>query len=100
MASLGLKLPIQYSSTDGFEMLKNFQRLIHQNFKMLLLTSPGERVMAPTFGVGIRNYLFENANTNTLDELRNRIYEQAIFRHLRFIILTFLRVILMPISYL
>ena len=77
MASLGLKLPIQYSSTDGFEMLKNFQRLLHQNFKMLLLTNPGERVMAPTFGVGVRSYLFENANTNTLDSLRTRIYEQT-----------------------
>ncbi len=77
MASLGLKLPIQYSSTDGFQMLKSFQRLLHQNFKMLLLTNPGERVMAPTFGVGMRMYLFENAQGATLDNLRNKIYEQT-----------------------
>ena len=31
-----------------------------QKVKMLLLTAPGERIMIPDYGVGLRNFLFEN----------------------------------------
>ena len=60
MASIGVALPITKDSSDGFTMLKSFRKTIKQNFKMLILTSPGERVMEPEFGVGIRRFLFEN----------------------------------------
>ena len=60
MSSLGIKLPITRNTADGFTMIKDFQTLVRQNFKMLILTAPGERVMEPDFGVGIRNYLFES----------------------------------------
>ena len=35
MASLGLQLPIVYSSVDGFLMTKNLIQMTKQNFKML-----------------------------------------------------------------
>ena len=60
MSSLSVKLPITRNTIDGFAMIKDFQTLVKQNFKMLVLTAPGERVMEPEFGVGLRNYLFEN----------------------------------------
>ena len=44
---------------------------------MLILTSPGERIMLPEFGVGIRHYLFENATDEAFLTLRSRIIEQA-----------------------
>mgnify|MGYP003354002300 CR=1 FL=1 len=40
-----------------------------QNFKILLLTNPGERVHFPKFGVGLRNYLFENLELEEIDFL-------------------------------
>ena len=54
MASFGVALPIRRSSNDGFEMLTRFKTLIRQNLKMILLTAPGERIMYPEFGVGMR----------------------------------------------
>jgi len=60
MSSLSVALPLRYSTTDGYQMNKTIKRLIKQNLKMLLLTNPGERVMDPTFGVGLSAYLFEN----------------------------------------
>ena len=65
-------LPLSYDDVDGFYVLtKTFAQNAKQNFKNLILTSPGERVMQPDFGVGIKRYLLEN---NTL-EVRTGISE-------------------------
>jgi phage baseplate assembly protein W len=77
MASFGVALPIQRDSADGFRMLKNFRKLIQQNLKMLVLTNPGERVMEPGFGVGIRTLLFENYNIGAFEKARTAINEQT-----------------------
>mgnify|MGYP003626359210 FL=1 len=77
MASFGVALPIQRDSADGFRMLKNFRKLIKQNLKMLVLTNPGERVMEPGFGVGIRTLLFENYNNGAFEKVRTTINEQT-----------------------
>ena len=44
---------------------------------MLILTSPGERVMEPTFGVGLYNYLFELDTVLVESEIRDRIARQT-----------------------
>jgi phage baseplate assembly protein W len=77
MSSLSLHLPITYNSADGFTMIKSVKRMIKQNFKMLLLTSPGERVMEPNFGVGVKNYLFSMYSENVPAQLRSKIMEQV-----------------------
>jgi hypothetical protein len=76
MASLSVKLPITKDSGDGFEMIKDFRTLIKQNFKMLLLTHPGERVMEPNFGVGIQTYIFDTFSTQTFNNIESKILEQ------------------------
>jgi phage baseplate assembly protein W len=77
MASLGLKLPIVYSSVDGFLMTKSLVQMTKQNFKMLLLTNPGERIMEPTYGVGLRTYLFSMQNEDTRGKINTKIAEQV-----------------------
>ena len=77
MASIGVSLPLTRDSGDGFTMLKTFREAIKQNFKMLVLTSPGERVMEPEFGVGVRRFLFENFNDTTPLQIENKIREQV-----------------------
>ena len=51
--------------------------LTKQNFKMLLLTNPGERVMLPLYGVGMRQYLFENFTSSTFARIEAKIIEQV-----------------------
>jgi len=75
--SLAVKLPIRRSTSDGYQMINDFQTLIRQNLKMLVLTAPGERIMEPDFGVGVRNYLFENFNNMTYNSINTKIREQA-----------------------
>jgi hypothetical protein len=77
MASISVRLPLERHDQDGYEMNKSVLESVKQNLKMLLLTSPGERVMLPDFGVGIRRYLFEMANQGTYDQIRTRIVLQV-----------------------
>jgi len=73
------KLPLLEDNTQpGFQHIDNVRDLVKQNMKMVILTSPGERVMVPEFGVGIRGLLFENlANTEVLSFFKGKIKEQV-----------------------
>ncbi len=77
MASLAVKLPITRDTADGFTMIKDFNELVKQNLKMLVLTAPGERIMEPTFGVGARQYLFQNFNEETYGDITANIRKQV-----------------------
>ena len=51
------------------------ERLIKNDLLQLLLTVNGERVMRPTFGTPLRQYVFEQLDTAGLDSLRASIIE-------------------------
>lgn len=71
------KLPLLYDPTDGYYKLnKTIGEVARQNIKMVVLTSPGERIMDPEFGVGARNYLFES-EVATHTSLRSKIMQQV-----------------------
>ena len=77
MASIGVRLPLSLDGTDGFGMIKTIKRMVRQNLKMIILTNPGERVMEPEFGVGIKQFLFQNFSQNVYAEIDNKIREQV-----------------------
>jgi len=68
---------LERSTEDGFALVKSLKLNIRQNLKMLLLTSPGERVMAPRFGVGMRRYLFEMQSDEVFAAIDSKIREQV-----------------------
>lgn len=74
---LSPKLPLLKDPEDGYALNKTYLEMVKQNFKMLVLTSPGERIMYPTFGVGLRNFLFESADQRTYDLIKERILQQT-----------------------
>jgi len=74
---LSPKLPLNIDQIDGYALTKNFKQVAAQNLKMLVLTNPGERIMIPEFGVGIKTYLFENATQTTFDVIEENIRQQA-----------------------
>jgi len=77
MAGISPKLPLSKDTVDGLKLNKTFKETVRQNLKMLILTSPGERMMNPNFGVGLRRYLFENATNETFDIIKAKVREQA-----------------------
>ena len=71
------KLPLVLDPIDGFRLTKTVKEVIKQNLKMLILTSPGERVMVPYFGVGLYNFLFELNTQAARSSIRTRIRHQV-----------------------
>ena len=72
---LDVSMPLRSDDVFGFYVLtQTIKENTKQNVKMLLLTAPGERVMLPTYGVGIRNYLFENnPEFEIVERIRNQM---------------------------
>ena len=64
--SFSPKIPLT-SATTHYDMITNMAENIKQNFKNLLLTIPGERIMMPEFGCGLGKFLFQP--TQQSDEL-------------------------------
>ena len=62
MAGISPRLPLMLDSVDGpYGLITTYKELATQKLKMLLLTNPGERIMNPDFGVGLKSYFFELA---------------------------------------
>ena len=77
MKAIGPELPLNRSEVFGqFSLITTYKDEIQQNFKNLLLTSPGERMMNPDFGVGIRRFLF-NSRNEAISSVRQRIQNQV-----------------------
>ena len=77
MSGLSPRLPLSVSTEDGFTLVQDIRTLVKQNLKMLILTSPGERVMEPDYGVGMKNFLFENSNQNSYRAIEQKIIEKV-----------------------
>ena len=78
MYGISPKLPLLVDDIDGhYSLNKTLHDSIKQNFKNLILTSPGERLMDAEFGVGMRNYFFENFTPVLTGEIESNIIEQV-----------------------
>mgnify|MGYP003137130723 FL=1 len=78
MNGISPRLPLLVDNQDGpYGLHKNLRTTIRQNLKNLILTSPGERVMLPDFGVGLKKFLFNNINSNLFEAITERIQSQV-----------------------
>ena len=77
MSGISPKLPLYIDPVDGIALNKTLKQMTRQNLKMIILTSPGERIMHPKFGVGLRRYLFMNNTSRTLSDIKRKIEEQV-----------------------
>ncbi len=77
MSNYSPKLPLLINDSNGYENNQTVLEVIQQNLKMVLLTSPGERIMDPNFGVGMKRYLFEQNDSSTYSRIKARIRRQV-----------------------
>ena len=90
MPGYGAALPLRAGTRDGISLLATVGETIKQNLKMLVLTSPGERMWDPNFGVGMKNYLFEPLTTSTMGKIDARIRSQ-VKKYLPYVLITSIR---------
>lgn len=74
---LSVKFPLSISQQGDFSLNENVKDMVKQNFKNLLLTIPGERIMIPDFGVGVSKFLFEQIGYGTLEAITSVINVQV-----------------------
>lgn len=77
MSGLAAQLPLTRDPDDGIRLIRDFRQLARQNLTNLLFTIEGERIMNPSFGVGLKKYLFENDTIALRSELSSRIRSQV-----------------------
>ena len=84
MAELSPIFPLFFNGQGTYASNILAKDVVKQNFKNLLLTSPGERIMIPDFGVGLRNFLFQQNVDQTVNLILDRV-QQQIQRYMPFI---------------
>ena len=67
------KLPLTEGGELEYDHIGDYDSLIRQNFKNLILTIPGERVMDTNFGVGIQRFLFGNSPLSAAASIKSEI---------------------------
>mgnify|MGYP003652141560 CR=1 FL=1 len=69
----GLRFPLRSDSGGGFFTSISNEEAVKNNIRQLLLTNPGERVMQPKFGLGLRRYVMEPLDAALLETIRGQI---------------------------
>ena len=72
-AAVGVDIP--FSAPGVFRSNFTTAKAIKNNLINYFLTNPGERPLNPTFGGGLRAFIFEQITDNNLDFLQEQIQE-------------------------
>lgn len=65
-------------ATDGTIALAVYEDDVRQAVLIILGTEPGERVMRPTFGAGLRTFVFEPITQGTMSQLERRVRDALV----------------------
>ena len=68
--------PLSFSDKGGYQKIRTRKELAKFHLTNLLLTNPGEKISLPEYGVGLRQYLFENIIDDVLSDITIKIQTQ------------------------
>lgn len=69
---VGWAFPLGFDAAGGVA-LAELEEDVRQSIRIILGTTPGERVMRPDFGAGLDDFLFEPASATTRERVRARV---------------------------
>ena len=78
------KFPLQLGDRSLFEKADEIKQVIMFHLRNLVLTYPGEKISDPSYGIGIKLYLFESITEGLLNNIADRI-ENQINRYLPYL---------------
>lgn len=79
----GWAFPPEFNYEMGTVETVNDEEDIRQSLRIILGTIPGERVMFPTFGCGIRKFVFESNDPTQISMLKDAIYDAILYHESR-----------------
>jgi uncharacterized protein len=79
----GWGFPPSFDWRDKKAVLVSQEEDIEQSLRILLSTVPGERVMQPAYGCGLKRMVFESINESTVTEIKDIIAKAILFFEVR-----------------
>ena len=76
MPLFGPRWPLKKGNEDVFQMYDDVNQQISFYLKCLILTSPGENLSDPNYGVGLRRFLFEQNLQSTRETIASVVSSQ------------------------
>ncbi|HEY8023227.1 MAG TPA: GPW/gp25 family protein [Burkholderiaceae bacterium] len=74
----GWSFPPEFSKQEGLKTVAD-ERDIHESLIILLSTRPGERIMQPDFGCGLRSQVFEVMSEGAVMTIKDLISRAILF---------------------
>jgi phage baseplate assembly protein W len=66
------------AASDGSTAMAQYEQDVSQAIWIILSTDWGERVMRPTFGAGLRSFVFGTLSQTTLQRVQTRVQESLL----------------------
>lgn len=79
----GWAFPPSFDGRSKEALLVSEVQDIEQSLRILMGTVPGERVMQPAYGCGIKRMVFEAVNDSTLTEIKDIVTKAVLFFEVR-----------------
>ena len=75
----GWAFPPEFNNNSGRVIMVSEDEDIKQSLKILLSTTPGERIMLPAYGCGLKSLVFENVTESTVTEIKDVVARAILF---------------------
>lgn len=75
----GWSFPPDFDRRSNTLAMVSQEEDIRQSLEILMSTTPGERVMNPSYGCGLRSLTFENVSESTLTEIKDVVDRAVLF---------------------
>jgi phage baseplate assembly protein W len=75
----GWKFPPEFQRLGKQAAMVSAEPDIRESLRILLSTVPGERLMHPTYGCGLKQMVFERIDGSTVTQIRDRIERAILF---------------------
>jgi phage baseplate assembly protein W len=82
----GWAFPTRFDGRTLDAVMVSDEQDVRESLRILLTTMPGERVMHPSYGCGLRRMVFEQVNESLLTEIRSLIEKAVLFFEQRIVL--------------
>jgi phage baseplate assembly protein W len=79
----GWAFPPRFDPASGRAVMVSLADDVAESLRILMATTPGERVMQPTYGCGLKRLVFAHMDQSTLTEIRDAIEQAVLFHEVR-----------------